>query len=319
MSPSRPASPPPLLLVVGPTAAGKSALATALCERLGGEVVSADSVQVYRGFDIGSAKPSREERARLPHHLLDVRDPDDPLHAGDFARLADEAIARITARGRLPVVVGGTGLWIRALLRGLVPLPPPDPGLRARLAAEADRLGGEAMHRRLARIDPLAAARIHPKDRVRLLRALEVFEQTGRPLGELQREHAMGAPRYPHRVLYVDLPRETLDARIARRIDGFLAAGWLEETRQLLHRWGPRVRPMHSVGYRQMAEHVRGETPLETARERAIVATRRYARRQRTWWRGEPPPWRSGSTEALCSDRVVEALYRWIASCRSNA
>ncbi len=305
------AFPSALLLIAGPTAAGKSGLAEVLCERLGGEIVSADSVQVYRGFDIGSAKPSLESRRRIPHHLIDVRDPDAPLHAGDFARLADEAIVRIIARGRLPVVVGGTGLWIRALLHGLVPLPPPDRALRERLGAEADRVGLDAMHRRLRRVDPRAAARIHPRDRVRLLRALEVFEQTGEPLGELQRRHARGAPRYAHRVLFVDQPRAVLDARIARRIDEFLARGWLEEVRGLLCRWGRTVRPMGSVGYRQMAEHLLEGVSFEQARERAITATRRYARRQRTWWRGEPAPWRAGTPECLSDSEVIEALRRW--------
>ncbi len=312
MSAPPPASRSRLLVVVGPTASGKSALATALCERLGGEIVSADSVQVYRGFDIGSAKPSPEERARLPHHLIDVADPDEPLHAGRFAEMADEAIARVAARGRLPVVVGGTGLWVRALLRGLVPVPPPDPAVRARLRDEAARYGDEAMHARLAAVDPKAAARIHPRDRVRVLRALEVYEQTGEPLGELQARHALGEPRYPVRVLYVERPVEQLDARIEARIDAFLQAGWLREVEGLLARWGRHVRPMNSVGYRQMAEHLLDGVPLPEARRRAVVATRRYARRQRTWWARDPLLWQRGTPQWLLGKAVLEALRRWL-------
>ena len=302
----------PLLVVVGPTASGKSALATALCERLGGEIVSADSVQVYRGFDIGSAKPTAEERARLPHHLVDVADADAPLHAGRFAEMADEAIADVAARGRLPVVVGGTGLWVRALLRGLVPVPPPDPAVRARLRDEAERRGDEAMHARLRRVDPKAAARIHPCDRVRVLRALEVYEQTGEPLGELQARHALGEPRYPVRVLYVERPLEQLDARIESRIDAFLRAGWLREVEALLARWGRDVRPMNSVGYRQMVEHLLDGVPLDEARRRAVVATRRYARRQRTWWARDPLLWRRGPPEVLLDAPTLAALRRWL-------
>lgn len=276
-----------IVVIGGVTAAGKTAAAIALARREGGELVGADSVQVYRGFDIGSAKPTAEELGDVPHHLIDVIDPDEEIDAARYAKLADEAIADIASRGKLPIVVGGTGLWIRALVRGLAPLPEVDPSLRARLEEEADRAGLAAMHARLRAVDPAAGSRIHPNDRLRIVRALEVFEQTGRPLGEHQAEHALGAPRYDARILLLDLPREELYAAIRARIRAMIDAGWADEVRALLAKWGPDIRPMDSVGYRQMKEHVLEGVPLEETERRIYKATRIYTRRQRTWFRGE--------------------------------
>ena len=187
----------PLVVVAGPTATGKTAAALTLARALGCELVGADSVQVYRGFDIGSAKPTEKELGEVRHHLVDVLDATDAIDAMEYAALADRAIDDLEDRGAHPIVVGGTGLWIRALLRGLVELPPPDPILRARLEAEVADLGAESAHQHLYAVDPLAAERIHPNDTLRIVRALEVHTQTGRPLGELQAEHALGAPRRP--------------------------------------------------------------------------------------------------------------------------
>lgn len=276
-----------IVVIGGVTAAGKTAAAIELARRENGELVGADSVQVYRGFDIGSAKPTAEELAGVRHHLIDVIDPDEEIDAARYAELADEAIADIAARGKLPIVVGGTGLWIRALVRGLAPLPKVDPALRARLDEEAAHVGAPAMHERLKAIDPKAASRIHPNDRMRILRALEVYEQTGKPLGEHQAEHALGAPRYDARIFVLDRPREELYAAIRARIRAMLDAGWVEEVRTLLERWGPDVRPMDSVGYRQMKEHLLEGVPLEETERRIYKATRIYTRRQRTWFRGE--------------------------------
>jgi tRNA dimethylallyltransferase len=296
-----------IVVIGGVTAAGKTRAALALARRLGGELVGADSVQVYRGLDIGSAKPTEAELDGVPHHLIDVVDPDEELDAARYARLADAAVADIVARGRVPIVVGGTGLWIRALIRGLVALPEVEPSLRASLEAEADRVGAPALHARLSRVDPLASARIHPNDRLRIVRALEVFEQTGRPLGDLQREHALGAPRYEAWSVALDRPRDELHDAIRARVRTMLAAGFADEVRGLLARYGERARPLDAVGYRQMREHLVEGVSLEETERLIYKATRIYARRQRTWFRGEGARWatadetieRTGEVEAF--------------------
>jgi tRNA dimethylallyltransferase len=305
----------PLVVIAGATATGKTECALDLARHYGGELVGADSVQVYRGFDIGSAKPTAEELQGTPHHLVDVRDPDAPMDAGEYAELADGVIAEVWARGGLPVVVGGTGLWIRALLRGLVDLPRPDPAVRARLEAEADAAGARALHDRLQRVDPRAAATLHPNDRVRIVRALEVLEQTGTPLGEHHARHALGAPRYDTWLVVVDLPREVHTSLIEARTHAMLEAGWVEEVRGLRQRWGDDVRALGSVGYKEVLAHLRDGTPLDET-ERAIVkATRLYARRQRTWFAGEPDvSWRTDPRTLLSAEgrRKVEGyLLRW--------
>jgi tRNA dimethylallyltransferase len=274
------------VVVAGPTAAGKTEAALAIARRWNGELIGADSVQVYRGFDLGSAKPTAEELGGVPHHLIDVLDPDQDIDAQRYAALADAAIADVHRRGRLPIVVGGTGLWLRALLRGLVPAPPVDLALRARLDAEAERAGSPALHRRLAAVDPRAAAAIHPNDRLRIVRALEVFEQTGRPLGELRHEHALGGPRYDALFVVLD-PGPALEHRIETRLDAMLASGWLDEVRALRARWGA-VRPLGSVGYKELVEHLEAGTSMDQTRRAIRKATRIYARRQRTWFRSEP-------------------------------
>ncbi len=279
---------PPIVVLAGPTASGKTAAGVRLARILGGELVGADSVQVYRGFDIGSAKPTAGELGGVRHHLLDVLDPTERIDAMGFARLADAAIDAIASRGRVPIVVGGTGLWLRALLRGLVDLPPPDPAIRSSLEDEARRLGSPALHRRLATIDPKSAAGIHPNDALRIVRALEVWEQTGRPLGELRAAHALGAPRYPTLFVVFDRGAERSRTRIEARVDQMLAAGWVDETRRLLERWPPLARPFGSVGYKQIVAHLRAGIPLPETRAAIVKATRIYARRQRTWFNKEP-------------------------------
>ncbi len=277
-----------IVVIGGVSASGKTGAAIELARERGGELVGADSVQVYRGFDVGSAKPTPAELGDVRHHLIDVLEAGEDIDAARYASLASEAIEDIAGRGRLPIVVGGTGLWIRALLRGLVELPPPDPALRGALEEEADRVGLAALHARLRAADPRAAARIHPNDRRRIVRALEVLAQTGRPLGELWAEHARGAPRYDARCFALDRPREELYAAIRARVRAMLEAGWIEETRGLLERFGPDVRPLRSVGYRQIVEHLAAGAPLEETERRIYKATRIYTRRQRTWFRSEP-------------------------------
>ena len=293
----------PLLVVAGPTATGKTAAALALARHFGGELIGADSVQVYRGFDIGSAKPSPEELGGLSHHLIDVIDPDEEIDAMRYAALADAAIEQVRERGRLPIVVGGTGLWLRALLRGLVDLPAVDIDLRNRLAAEAASKGTASMHARLAQVDPITAAAVHPNDQMRIVRALEVFEQTGTPLGELRKAHALGEDRYRALVLVLDMEREAHAELIAARVDRMLERGWVDEVVVLRERWGDAPRAFSSVGYRELLSHVRDGIPLEETRRLICKSTRTYARRQRTWFRGEPgEKWFSTHSEISCPE-----------------
>lgn len=281
---------PPAIFLMGPTASGKTALACALRECFALDLISVDSALVYRGLDIGAAKPDASMLSRHPHALLDLRDAGQPYSAADFRTDALAAMARIGAQGRVPLLVGGTGLYFRALQRGLSSLPEADAGIRARLAAEAAELGWPALHARLAERDPAAAGRIGPNDAQRLQRALEVIELTGRPLSELQ----TGGPgeRFPWRVLKLALlpdDRSELHGRIARRFDAMLAAGFLEEVRALHARGDlhPDLPALRAVGYRQAWEHLDGHTDVATFRERAIFATRQLAKRQMTWLRSE--------------------------------
>lgn len=277
-----------MLAIVGPTASGKTAIGLELARAFGGELIGADSVQVYRGFDIGSAKPSADELGGIAHHLIDVAEADAPIDAARYASLADGAIAETVARGHVPIIVGGTGLWLRALLRGLVELPPVDSELRARLERETDKLGIAAMYARLKEVDPLAGANIHANDRIRILRALEVHTQTGRALGEMHQEHRLGAPRYNALVYVLADPPELLTERIIARTDTMLTQGFEDEVRALLARFGPDVRPLQSVGYREMVMRVQQGISLSETRASIVRSTRIYARRQRTWWNNEP-------------------------------
>lgn len=278
----------PIVVVAGPTGSGKTALALELARAVDAELVGADSVQVYRGFDIGSAKPTAEELRGVVHHLIDVAEPDEAIDAMRYARLADEAIASAAARGRASIVVGGTGLWIRALVRGLVDLPPVDAALRARLEEETRELGSAAMHARLAGIDPLAAGRIHPNDALRIVRALEVHEQTGTPIGELRAAHALGEPRRPTLFVVLEPDLDALTPRIDERVNAMIEAGWPSEVKALMERWGTSARALSSVGYREWTQHFAEGVPYEETVRAVKHATRLYARRQRNWFRAEP-------------------------------
>ncbi|WP_424682600.1 tRNA (adenosine(37)-N6)-dimethylallyltransferase MiaA [Frateuria sp. YIM B11624] len=281
---------PPAVFLMGPTASGKTALACALRERFAVELVSVDSALVYRGLDIGAAKPDAATLARHPHALLDLRDPAEPYSAADFRADALAAMARIQAQGRVPLLVGGTGLYFRALQRGLSALPDAAPGIRARLAGEAAVHGWPALHARLATLDPVAAARIGPNDAQRLQRALEVIELTGRPLSGQQTGGS--GERFPWRVLKLALlpaDRGELHARIEQRFDAMLAAGFLDEVRALRARGDldPGLPALRAVGYRQAWEHLDGITDTATFRDKGIFATRQLAKRQITWLRAE--------------------------------
>jgi tRNA dimethylallyltransferase len=273
----------PLICVVGPTASGKSALGLALAEALGGEIVGADSRQLYRGLTIGTAKPTPAERARVPHHLLDVLEPGEPCSAGRYASMAAEAIAAIRARGKVPVVVGGTGLYVRALVDGIWDGPPRQPALRGALK----RLAGDGvgLHRWLVRLDGDGAAATHPHDTRKLVRALEITLVAGRPASVLRREHGFPGAFAAVQV-GLTLSREALYARIDRRVDEMIEAGWVDEIRSLLAGGvDPDGPGMDAVGYRELIRHLRGDFDLDEAVRRAKKACRNYAKRQFTWFR----------------------------------
>ncbi|WP_422507449.1 tRNA (adenosine(37)-N6)-dimethylallyltransferase MiaA [Stenotrophomonas sp. GZD-301] len=286
---------PLAIALMGPTASGKTATAIALARQLDGEIVSVDSALVYRGLDIGSAKPDAAERAQAPHHLLDLRDPWQTYSAAEFAADAGRAVADIVARGKLPILAGGTGLYFRALLQGLSPMPQADPVVRAGIAAEAAEHGWAAMHAQLGQVDPAAAARIHATDPQRIQRALEVFRLTGRPISDWQK--LPGVDRLPVRALKLVLaPRErsVLHQRIATRFDAMLDHGFLDEVRALraLPAMGQVAAPLdlpaiRAVGYRQAWEYLDGQGSAAEFRDRGIYATRQLAKRQLTWLRGE--------------------------------
>lgn len=280
-----------LIVVVGPTASGKTELALRLAASFGGEVIGADSIQIYRGFDRGSGKPTAEEQARARHHLIDCAAPDEAFDAQRFASLADAAVAEIRARERVPIVCGGTFLWIRALTLGLAEAPPADPEVRARHAALAAAEGRAALHAALGRVDPASAARLAPNDLLRVSRALEIFELSGRPQSAWHAEHGFRTVRHRARLYGVHHERDELDRRIERRTQAFLSAGWIDEVKDLCARGYGAARAMGSVGYRQVKEHLEGriaEADLEAA---VVRATRVFVRRQRTWLRDEAVTW----------------------------
>jgi tRNA dimethylallyltransferase len=276
----------PLIAIVGPTASGKSALALRLARDLGGEIVSCDSQQVYRGLDIGTAKASPPEREAVPHHLIDVVDPDEPFSAAEYARRARAALVGITTRGHLPIVAGGTGLYLRALLEGLFDGPSRDEGTRRRLEALAERFGDARLHRLLGHVDPSAAARIQPRDRVRIVRGLEVYQVTGRPLSEHHRDE--GEPLQGYRTLLLGLEpdRGRLREVVEHRTRGMLDGGLLDEVRGLLESgYAPELRPLQAIGYREAVAVVQGRMSPEEAERAIVTATMRLAKRQMTWFR----------------------------------
>ena len=279
----------PAVLLMGPTASGKSALAMALAERFGGEIVTVDSAQVYRGMDIGTAKPSAADRARVPHHLVDILDPTQSYSAAGFVRDALTTIAAVRSRGRMPVLAGGTMLYFKALTEGLSSLPQADAAVRAELDARAKSHGWPALHAELARVDPTTAARLPPTDAQRIQRALEVHAMTGQPLSALQgrRESADAALGPTIAIALLPPSRAELHEKIARRFDAMLAAGLVDELRGLRERFAlrPELPSMRCVGYRQAWEFIDGAIDASQLRAKGITATRQLAKRQLTWLR----------------------------------
>lgn len=279
---------PPLIAIVGPTGIGKTALGIALAQQFRGEIISADSRQIYRWMDIGTAKPTPAERAAAPHHLVDIVSPDETVTLAEFQERAFAAIDDCHTRQKLPLLVGGTGQWVMAVLEGWgIPRVPPDPELRAQLAAEAETIGAAAFHARLAAVDPVAAAKLDSRNVRRVIRALEVYRKTGIPISVHQKKTPP-----PYRILRLGLtmPREELYRRIDARIDAMMAAGFLAEVESLLARgYGLKLPSMSGLGYRQLGAHLRGELSLDEAVALTKKETRRFIRQQYNWFRQDDP------------------------------
>ena len=278
-----------LVVITGPTATGKTGLAILLAKRFDAEIISADSMQVYRQFDIGTAKPTEEERQEIPHHLIDVAMPVEAFDAARFKQMADDKIADIAQKGRQVFVVGGTGLYIRALLHGLQKGPSPDPALRAQITNQAKTEGWPTMHHQLREKDPVTAERLHPNDGVRILRALEVVMSSGIPISQWHDDHQFEETRYDACLLCLERPRAALNTIINHRVNQMMEMGFLEETKTLLDAgYTVDLKPMQGLGYRRLASHIHGDLTLDEAIEKTKTDTRRFAKRQVTWFKKEP-------------------------------
>ncbi len=276
-----------LLVLAGPTASGKTALSVELARRLDGEIISGDSMQVYRGMDIGTAKVRPVETGGIPHHLIDLFEPDHPFSVAEFQELASQAIREIASRGRLPVLVGGTGLYVRAVTDGYdFSAAEADPEFRQVLIAEAGEHGAPSLHRRLSRVDPGAAARIHPNDLRRITRALEVYHSSGKKISEQGKDQA---PRYDLLMIGLTMPREELYRRINLRVRQMIEQGWVAEVAALLQKgYSPELTSMQALGYRELIDYQKGKVSLDQAVEVISRGTRRFAKRQLTWFRADP-------------------------------
>lgn len=298
----------PLLVLAGPTASGKTAASIEIALEIGGEIVSADSVQVYRYLDIGSAKPTLEERRHIPHHCIDVADPDEVFSAGRYRNLAQAAIEDICKRGSIPVLVGGTGLYIRAITHGLFEGPPANTELRLHLEAMENESPG-ILHRHLQQIDPETAARLHPHDRVRLIRALEVWNITGVPISKHHKNHAETPPLYDCFIWILDPPAEQLRERVRLRVRRMLEDGFIEEVRFLRAKYGTGVRALNSVGYRQVGAYLDGQIALKDLEDAIVRAHEKYIKQQRTWFRDFPN--RIASAAGWPHDAIVAWREKW--------
>jgi tRNA dimethylallyltransferase len=303
----------PLITLIGPTAVGKTATAIRLCRDFGGEVISADSRQIYRGLDIGTAKPTPQERAAVVHHLIDVVDPDQALGLAEYQALAYAAINDVLSRKRAPFLVGGTGQWVRAVVEGWrVPHVPPDDTLRAELEAEAARIGAEALHAQLVAVDPAAAAKIDYRNVRRVIRALEVYLKTGTPISQSQR-----AQPPPYRILPIGLtmPRKVLYARIDARVDRMLADGLVDEVRTLVAQgYGLDLPAMSGLGYRQIGQYLAGKISLDEAVRLIKKETRRFVRQQYNWFRLDDPAIHWFDVSRDCYDALRQVVAEFLAN-----
>ncbi len=307
----------PLIVIVGPTAVGKSQIAIQVAKELGTEVLTADSRQVYRGMDIGTDKPSMKERQGVPHRLIDLVEPDQPFNTGEFRRLAMGEIDRLHREGHVPLVVGGTGLYVRTLLHGLCEGPPADWEFRRGLERDADAKGADWLYRRLAQVDPESASRLHPNDRVKIIRALEVYHLLGRPLSGEHKRHAFAATPYTPLLLGLARERQALYRRIDERVELELAKGLVEETRGLLAKgYGRQLGSMKALGYKQVAGCLAGDYGYDEAVRLLKRDTRHFAKRQLTWFRKEPGiRWMAiddGEPAARTAERVVTETRRFL-------
>ncbi|MFM7040011.1 MAG: tRNA (adenosine(37)-N6)-dimethylallyltransferase MiaA [Planctomycetaceae bacterium] len=300
---------PRCCFLAGPTASGKSALAMLLAERLGGEILALDSMTVYRGMDIGTAKADAAERQRVPHHLLDLVDPEEEYSIADYLAAATAAAKGILERGRVPLFVGGSGLYLRALLRGFSPGPAANWDIRGRWDTAARERGPEWIHGELQRVDPQTAARLHPQDLRRIIRALEVWEVTGRPIS-LEQQHGPRPPELrPRLAVWLDPNRDTLRDRIAQRTRQMLNIGWLDESQRLLQRASGLSRTAaQALGYRELFLHLRGELSLPEAVLRIQTSTSQFAKRQCTWFRSLEECWRLELTGRELPEEMLERL-----------
>lgn len=305
----------PIPTVVGPTAAGKSGLGLELARGLGGEIINGDALQIYRRLSIGTDKPTDEMLGEIPHHLVNILEPTEGFSAGEFARRGRVAIGEILGRGRIPIVVGGSGLYLRALFEGFSPLPRSRPELRAELETWADRDGSVVLHRRLQDVDPETARRLVPQDRQRIVRALEIHRSSGLPMSDWLRKKPVEKP-IPALRIGLTVPRAILYDRIADRVDQMVQKGWVSEVVTMLDQGIEASAPaFQAIGYRQIVRHVRGEISLQEAVRDTVQATRRYAKRQMTWFRKEPGVrWVSG----LDLDTVLPSLLHDIQCMKSR-
>lgn len=277
-----------LVVICGPTAVGKSKIALELAQRCGGEIVSADSQQVWKELDIGTAKPTPAERAFVPYHLIDVASPNEKFDVARYVELADRAIVDITKRGRLPIVVGGAGMYLRILLYGLCEAPPQDKMTRQRLTRQIEAEGLENLYTRFRKLDPEGAKNIHPNDTTRMIRALEVYQLTGYPISHFQQKHRFQKPRYMARQIGLNIDRKALHQNIERRVNWMIANGWVEEVRELLKFYPSDAQALQSIGYKQIVQHLKGNGTLVETTAKIKQQTRAFARRQLTWFRGDP-------------------------------
>ncbi len=298
---------PQLVILLGPTGAGKSKLAIELAEEFGGEIISADSMQVYRYMDIGTAKPTPDEQKRVRHHLIDLVTPDQPFHAGLYRTLGRKTIGQLSQNGKAIWVVGGTGLYLKTLTQGLFTSPRIDPSIRKKLKRQASENGGDSLYQRLEQVDPETASSLHPHDLFRIVRALEVFESTGTPISSFREQHRFTERPYHTLKIGLDMSRERLYHRIEQRVDRMIERGFLEEVRGLIEMgYGPELKPMKSLGYKQMVQFLSKEIEWAEAVRQMKRDTRHYAKRQWTWFRADPEVhWRD---ESANREKIFEEI-----------